>query len=271
MLHCIDGYQLAGIILPSVSFRKLIRHTPIISYRLPITGYNPPMIWIALVGGIFLMGLLGYYLLVVTEGVFLGRRLVVWLYDLTAVRYDNWKAVDPDFEAFFLARPLQHHLKHLPNPLILDVATGTGRLPVALLEEPLFHGRIIGLDASSQMLVVAAGKLRPYRHRAALVQQTADRLPFPANCFDAVTCLEALEFFPNDKTAVHEMVRVLKPGGVLLVTRRKGVWGKAFLRRYRSVDQFEKFLATIGVEAVYTVPWQQEYDQVYGRKPSPHT
>ncbi len=224
-----------------------------------------------MVAGVFLAGLLLYYLLIVTEGVFLGRRVVVWLYDLTAVRYDNLKAVDPHFESFFLARPLQHHLKQFPNPLILDVATGTGRLPVALLEEPLFHGRIIGLDAADKMLAVAAEKLRPYRHRATLVQQTADRLPFPTNCFDAVTCLEALEFFPDDKTAVREMVRVLKPGGVLLVTRRKGVWGKAFLRRYRSVVQFEKFLATIGLEAVYTVPWQHEYDQVYGRKPSPHT
>ncbi|HRQ41278.1 MAG TPA: methyltransferase domain-containing protein [Chloroflexota bacterium] len=214
------------------------------------------------------MGLLWYYLVVVTEGVFLGRRLVVWLYDRVAKTYDARKAVDPDFEAFFLARPLQHHLKQLPNPLILDVATGTGRLPVAILEEPLFHGRVIGLDASGKMLAVAAGKLRPYRHRAALVQQTADRLPFPTNCFDAATCLESLEFFPNDETAVCEMVRVLKPGGVLLVTRRKGAWGKAFLGRYRTVAQFEDFLRTAGLEKVYTMPWQQEYDQVYGRKPA---
>ncbi len=227
------------------------------------------MLWIALIIGILVTALLLYYLLVVTEGVFLGRRLVVWLYDQVAATYDARKAVDPDFEAFFLARPLQHHLKHLPNPLILDVASGTGRLPIALLEEPLFHGRVIGLDASAKMLAVAAEKLRPYRFRAALVQQTADHLPFPPNCFDAVTCLEALEFFPNDETAVREMVRVLKPGGVLLVTRRKGIWGKAFLSRYRSVNQFANFLTTAEMEAVYTVPWQQEYDQVYGRKRRP--
>jgi ubiquinone/menaquinone biosynthesis C-methylase UbiE len=161
---------------------------------------------------------------------------------------------------------LQHLLKAIPNPLILDVATGTGRLPVALLEQPTFHGRLIGLDASGKMLAAAADKLRPYRFRVALVQQLADHLPFPANCFDAITCLEALEFLPDDETAVREMVRVLKPGGALLVTRRKGTWGQAFLTRYRTVAQFETFLRTAGLEDVYTVPWQQEYDQVYGRK-----
>jgi len=229
------------------------------------------MIWVVVSVSALLIGLLLYYLLVVTEGVFLGRRVVVWLYDLTAYKYDDLKMVEPEFETFFLARPLQHHLKHIPNPLVLDVATGTGRLPAALLEEPTFHGRVIGLDASARMLAVASEKLRPYRFRAALTQQTADHLPFSADCFDAVTCLEALEFFPNDVTAVWEMVRVLKPGGILLVTRRKGAWGKAFLNRYRNVAQFEEFLKSAGLENVYTVPWQQEYDQVYGRKPSAHT
>lgn len=242
-----------------------------VTYGLAITGYNRYMIWVVVSVSLLLFGLLIYYLLVVTEGVFLGRRVVVWLYDRTAHKYDDLKAVEPELETFFLARPLHHHLKHIPNPLVLDVATGTGRLPVALLEEATFHGRVIGLDASASMLVVAAGKLRPYRFRAALTQQTSDRLPFAADRFDAVTCLEALEFFPDDATAVREMVRVLKPGGVLLVTRRKGAWGKAFLGRYRTVAQFETFLRSVGLENVYTVPWQQEYDQVYGRKRSAHT
>ncbi len=212
------------------------------------------------------IGLFFYWLLVLTEGAYLGRRVVVWLYDITANNYDDIKEFDPDAESFFLIRPLRHRLKGVPNPLVLDVATGTGRLPHRLLEDPLFNGRIIGLDPAGKMLDFAVEKLTPYPFRAALVQQTAVPLPFANNTFDAVTCLEALEFFPSDKDAIVEMLRVLKPDGVLLVTRRRGRDGKMFPGRYKTVEQFEEMLTKLGAHEVQTIPWQVEYDQVYGRK-----
>lgn len=226
---------------------------------------------LGLVAGFVAVGFMGlglYYLLVVTEGVYLGRRVVVWLYDLTAHRYDGIKEYEPEFEDYFLVRPLLAQLKSIPTPLILDVATGTGRVPYFLMAHPTFHGRVIGLDASQKMLWQAVAKCRPYYHRTTFVQQAADRLPFPANTFDAVTCLEALEFFPSDGRALREMARVLKPGGVLLVTRRKGKWGKLYFGHYRNVADFEAHVQACGLEKVYTIPWQAEYDQVYGRKPN---
>lgn len=215
-----------------------------------------------------LLGLLGYYLIVVTEGVFLGRRMVVWLYDVTAHKYDGIKEYEPEYEEYFLVRPLLARLQNIPAPLILDVATGTGRVPFFVLEQPTFHGRVIGVDASRKMLKQAREKIRPFGPRIALIQQTADCLPFHAEQFDAVTCLESLEFFPSDTAALREMVRVLKSGGTLLVTRRRGRAGKAFLRRYRTVAEFETHLQELGLEDVYTVPWQEDYDQIYGRKPA---
>ncbi len=218
-----------------------------------------------IIGTGLLAGLL-YWLLVITEGVYLGRHIVVWLYDITAHKYDRIKEFDDAAERFFVARPLLFHLRHNPNPLVLDVATGTGRLPYYLLNEPTFNGRVIGLDASRKMLALAAPKLAPFRYRTELVQQTAVPLPFSDNSFDLVTCLESLEFFPSDKAAVAEMVRVLKPGGVILVTRRRGWEGKSFLGRYRNREQFEAFLKSFGLEGVNTQPWQVDYDQIYGRK-----
>ncbi len=213
------------------------------------------------------LGLLLYWLLVITEGVYLGRRLVVWMYDLAAPRYDGIKQYDPDTESFLVIRPFLNRLNEKPAPLILDVATGTGRLPYFVLEEPTFNGRIIGLDASAHMLAYARAKLRGYRHRASLVQQTAGDLPFDDETFDAVTCLESLEFFPSDAAALQEMFRVLRPGGTLMTTRRCGWEAKTFLGRYHDRDSFEARLISLGFTDVESRLWQVEYDLVFAHKP----
>ena len=120
-----------------------------------------------------------HWLLITTEGVFLGQRVVGWLYDLTAPKYDQIKEFDADSESAFVIWPLRRRLKR-PSPIVLDVATGTGRLPYFLLEDPAFNGRVVGLDASGKMLRDARAKLRPHGDRAALVGQSAQALPFGA-------------------------------------------------------------------------------------------
>lgn len=207
-----------------------------------------------------------YWLLVVTEGVFLGRRAVVWMYDRAAGRYDGIKQYDDDAEQFFVIRPLLNKLEPYPAPLVLDVATGTGRVPYYLLQEATFNGRCLGLDPAQKMLDQAVPKLAPFYHRVSLVNATAVPLPFPDNSFHAVTCLEALEFMPDDEAALREMVRVLRPGGWLMATRRRGREAKTFIGRYRDVAQMEALLSSLGLIDVNTQPWQIDYDQVWGRK-----
>jgi ubiquinone/menaquinone biosynthesis C-methylase UbiE len=224
--------------------------------------------WIAITLAAVLLGGILYWLLVTTEGAFLGRRVVVWLYDITAHNYDDIKQFDEAAERLFMVRPLLHHLQPCPTPLILDVACGTGRVPLFLLNVPTFNGRVIGLDPSSHMLAQAVAKLKPFDGRAGLVQQTAVPLPFPTGTFDAVTCLESLEFFPADVDALREMVRVLQPGGILMVTRRRGWGAKAFLGRYRTRAEFEAMLVSLGLSQVDSQPWQVDYDQVFARKPA---
>ena len=171
-----------------------------------------------------------YWLLVTTEGVYLGRRVVVWLYDLTAHKYDGIKEFDPEAEQFFLIRPLLVRLRHIPNPLVLDVATGNGACcPTFCWKRQRLTAVSSGWMPRRRCCGLALEKVRPYGHRASLVQQVADKLPFADNQFDLVTCLEALEFFPSDTAALQEMMRVLKPGGTLLVTRRKGGEAKLFV------------------------------------------
>lgn len=208
-----------------------------------------------------------YWLIITTEGVYLGRRMVVWLYDLTAHKYHALKEFDADAEQFFIARPLLLALAGRRDPLVLDVATGSGRVPLTLLPERAFNGRIIGLDASGKMLAQAAQRLKLYGHRIMLIRQTAVPLPFPNQTFDAVTCLEALEFFPSDEAALCEMVRVLQPGGFLMTSRRIGWEGKVFLHRYRTAAQLEGLLHRLGLEQVQFHLWQEGYELVTAVKP----
>lgn len=224
------------------------------------------MIWIFVIGIVVFIGLALYWLLVTTEGVYLGRRAVVWMYDITAHKYDGIKQFDDVDERQTIARPLLVALKDQAQPLILDVATGTGRVPVLLLNEATFQGRVAGLDAAGRMLAQAQDKLAQLPDgrvkRAMLVQQTADRLPFGASRFDAVCCLEALEFFPNDRAALHEMARVLKPGGFLMTSRRIGVEGRLFFGRYRTQTAFEAYLVDLGFTGVRSHVWLMNYNMV---------
>ena len=214
-----------------------------------------------------LLALFLYWQLILAEGTYLGRRTVAWLYDLFAKRYNAIKQYDADDDARFLGAPLVLSLQGSAAPLVLDVATGTSRLPVALCQQPLFHGHIIALDNARRMLHEATRYASAYRERVTWIWQHAVPLPFDDDTFDLVTCLEALEFMPDTRAALRECVRVLKPGGLLLVTNRAGhgrwfIPGKTF-----SAEKFEALLAALGQSDVTTQSWQIDYDLVWSIKP----
>jgi len=225
------------------------------------------MTWLIITLFTFLTAGLAYWLLVTTEGVFLGRRVVVWLYDLTAHRYDGVKEFSPEDERILVTNPVLVAVQGVDRPLVLDVATGTGRVVYDLLQAEAFTGTVIGLDASWPMLAVAKRKLQAYgQGQQTLLQGVAGRLPFGGDAFDLVTCLEALEFFPRQEEALREMVRVLRPGSALLVTRRTGHEGRFFLHRYRSEAQFVALLGRVGLTNIRIFNWEVGYDLAIGWK-----
>jgi ubiquinone/menaquinone biosynthesis C-methylase UbiE len=223
--------------------------------------------WVSLIFALLLLGGLVYWLLVTTEGVYLGPRIVVWLYDQVAHKYDSIKQFDPEEEAFLVGRPLLNALQEVKHPRILDVATGAGRVPVVMADYvEQVNGRLIGLDASAKMLAQAAAKIDSLA--VDFARGTAVALPFPDASFDAVVCLEALEFFPSDTAALREMARVLRPGGFLMITRRVGWEGKAFLGRYRSEEWLREALTAVGCRDVAFHLWLLNYDLVTAVKSS---
>ncbi len=215
--------------------------------------------------------LVAWWLLQVTEGVLLGPRVVRWFYDKDARRYEAIKGFDARDERDFVALPLFHRLDEGvgPDARILDVATGTGRLPTAILDIPFYTGRIVGVDASGGMLGVAAERLAAQPGRVTLLQTTVPPLPFADASFDAVCLMEALEFLPDRAAALAELVRVLVPGGILLVSNRRGWERRLFLSHAEPALAFETRLAALGLEAVETRPWQTYYDLVWARKSGP--
>jgi ubiquinone/menaquinone biosynthesis C-methylase UbiE len=206
-----------------------------------------------------------YWQMIIAEGTYLGPRAVAWTYDLVARRYDDIKKFSQFAESWFVAGPLIEGLGRLGQPLVLDVATGTGRLPSALFGGR-FHGQVIGLDFSLGMLRQARTKLNPYGERVCLVWKDASHLPFSDESFDAVTCLESLEFFPRPLDVLDEMVRVLAPGGVLFVTNRIGREARLLPGRTIPRSAFEQALGDYPLRDVQVQPWQVNYDLAMARK-----
>lgn len=163
------------------------------------------------------------------EGVHLGPRVQAWLYDRWSKKYDAGKRESQLRDEEMLARPLLDLLKEIPQPFILDFATGTGRLSFALLNQAAFNGHIIALDLSQGMLEQAVEKLStleqtggragPPLQNVEFLRHLSLPLPFPDAAFDVVCALEVLELFPNMDEPLKELTRVLRPGGILLTSR----------------------------------------------------
>ena len=93
---------------------------------------------------------------------------------------------------------------------VLDVACGTGDMAVSLVERGC---TVTGVDISEEMLAIA-------RQKAPIVTfmiADAEHLPFPDASFDAVTCAFGVRNFVHLEQGLNEMLRVLKPGGQLVV------------------------------------------------------
>lgn len=232
------------------------------------------MIWLILVVLAFVLFFL-FWNIFVTQGAYFGKRVVRWFYDSGADVYDQVKQNSAEEEADWLGTPISERvLPQLPpQACVLDVAVGTARLPLVLLAAPAFKGRTIGLDLSPKMLAAASRNLTDHRSRSALVQGEAVPLPFPNATFDAVTSIEALEFMPNPHAALREMVRVLRPGGWLIITNRIGPMATLMPVRVDSPKAFTAFLISLGLEEISTGPVKQYwgmdfYALIFARKPA---
>jgi ubiquinone/menaquinone biosynthesis C-methylase UbiE len=101
---------------------------------------------------------------------------------------------------------------------VLEVGVGTG------LNLPLYPPgvRVSGVDLSPAMLAVARGRAQELGVTVNLREADAQALPFPDGSFDTVVCTLSLCAIPDDRVAIAEMRRVLRPGGSLVLLDHVG-------------------------------------------------
>jgi demethylmenaquinone methyltransferase/2-methoxy-6-polyprenyl-1,4-benzoquinol methylase len=132
-----------------------------------------------------------------------------------APEYDRMGAVlsfgqDPRWRRFLVSR-----VNAIPGSWVLDVATGTGLVARGLARRNV---RVVGLDQSPPMLsrgVEAARQSGMDPRRLRFVLGQAQALPFADAAFDAVTFTYLLRYVDDPAATVAELVRVLRPGGVM--------------------------------------------------------
>jgi demethylmenaquinone methyltransferase/2-methoxy-6-polyprenyl-1,4-benzoquinol methylase len=100
---------------------------------------------------------------------------------------------------------------------VLDVASGTGDLAMAMAPRVGLTGRVIMTDINAEMLVRGRDRLLNAGHRVAAMVCDAEALPFADDQFDRVTLAFGLRNMTHKEQALAQILRVLKPGGKLLV------------------------------------------------------
>ncbi|HZE88641.1 MAG TPA: class I SAM-dependent methyltransferase [Verrucomicrobiae bacterium] len=110
------------------------------------------------------------------------------------------------------------HVSIRPGDTILDVGCGGGRT-IHKLAGLATEGRLHGLDHSEES--VAASRRTNARlvreGRVEIGEGSVSRLPYPDGTFDLVTGVETHFFWPDLPADMREVLRVLKPGGTLLL------------------------------------------------------
>lgn len=109
------------------------------------------------------------------------------------------------------------HLSAFQPKIILDVATGTGDFALQTLA--LRPSQVVGVDISEGMLEVGRKKMKARAVDQVIELRTGDseNLPFEENKFDAVIVAFGVRNFENLDKGLSEMLRVLRPGGRLVV------------------------------------------------------
>lgn len=106
---------------------------------------------------------------------------------------------------------------------VLDVACGVGHWGHLLSKLLPQDARISGIDMEKEWVEICKEKTKGQESRFEYMVGTAENIPFPNASFDMVTCQTVLLHVKDVQVAIKEMLRVLKPGGLLAVVEPNNV------------------------------------------------
>jgi len=145
------------------------------------------------------------------------KEQVTKMFDTISKNYDGLnRVISFGIDIKWRKKVVEILKKEQPNS-ILDIATGTGDLAIALTKTGA--RKIVGLDISPGMLEVGKEKVtnKNLDSTIEMVVGDSENLVFENNTFDAVTVSFGVRNFETLETGMAEILRVLKPNGTLVV------------------------------------------------------
>lgn len=142
------------------------------------------------------------------------NRTVAKAFDEAAVGYDR------PATRFFVrsAQALARVLPRRDVSLLLDVATGTGNIALALADR-FPRAKVVGVDMSEGMLARARTKASGRRASRLFFEQTeAEGLAYPGGFFDGATCGFGVHFWPDMAAGVRRVLTQIRSGGVFALS-----------------------------------------------------
>ncbi|MBT8264612.1 MAG: bifunctional demethylmenaquinone methyltransferase/2-methoxy-6-polyprenyl-1,4-benzoquinol methylase UbiE [Muriicola sp.] len=145
------------------------------------------------------------------------KEQVTTMFDAISENYDGLNRVISFGIDVKWRRKVVKILKDKKPKTILDIATGTGDLAINLVDTGA--EKIIGLDISKGMLAIGKKKISEKKLGSTIEMVVGDseHLQFEDHSFDAVTVAFGVRNFEDLHKGLHEIRRVLKPGGTFVV------------------------------------------------------
>ncbi len=155
---------------------------------------------------------------------------------------------------------------------VLDIAGGTADVSALFLEHVGSNGEVWLTDINNSMLTLGRDRLLDQGTAVPVAQCDAEKLPFPDDYFDCVSVAFGLRNMTHKDNALKEMLRVLRPGGCVIVLEFSKIWKP--LQRFYDAYSFNLLPAIGGliakdrdsyrylVESIRMHPSQEELKQL---------